>query len=219
MAKLVIRALQNFNFAMVKAVFDEVAQDCPLLVVSSEEVSSMEYKLILTIDTDLVAKITLYTNSSSIGTKLVTFNGNSLMSVSTGYGVSNPKLVIAYTDSFFLFLILSGNSPQVYVLYEKLANEKFAYASDGGFYFDLYDTSKTKLTRRLMSATYTTDQGYIDYMDKTLITRSSGTRLSEFDSNFVYVMNSVNIQFSIITMDNKDYYALTNQFLIPIDSE
>ena len=215
MAKVITRALPNFYYATVKAVFDEVAEDCSLL-----EVSNNGFDLILTIDTDLVATVRLSEAASTYGLRTVYFNGNSLMNTSSGAGVGNPKVVIAYTDSFFMFLLLGGTSVLMWVNYEKLVNEKFANASSSILLDTLYDTSKVQLTRRLISGTpYSMDQGYIDYMDKTPIIRNSGTRLSEFDSNYIYVANSVNFQYSIITMDNKDYYAITNQYLIPIDPE
>lgn len=225
MAKVIVRDLNDIHFATVKAVFDEVAEDCSILVVSSEEVSSTEYTLTLTIDTDLVASITLPTTNTYFGTRSVTFNGNSITSTSSGSSVNGTKLIIAYTDDFFVgWLRYPGTTINsiLLVVYEKVAGERLALGYTGSSLpamETLYDMDKLVVKRQIFSSGYTSPAGYIDYMDKTSLYRNgSGNRVG-LDDNFLYILPYTSLAFNIITIDNKDYYALTNQFLIPIDDE
>lgn len=223
MAKLVIRDLTDIRFATVKAVFDEIAEDCSLLSVSDDG----NYKLILTVDTDLVISMQLAGGTATFSSRSVVFNGNTLNSSTSSVTWGSIRIVIAYTDTFFFVWIkqFSGNSNILYSFYEKLGNEKFAYgyvSSSSTSVTTVYDMdNKTYYRAAITNYSYSLPINYIDYMDSTILVGSSGGyRASEFDNNFLYIISQVSgLTYNIVTIDNKDYYALNNQYLIPIDPE
>lgn len=222
MAKLVIRDLTDVRFATVKAVFDEVAEDCSILSVSDDD----NYKLILTVDTDLVISMQLAEATNSFGARSVVFNGNTLV---TNSGTSNPssvRLIIAYTDTFFLVWIkfYSSTTNILFSFYEKLGSEKFAYGTTSTSLpgvSNLYNMDYKQYNRMTYNSgfSYALPTNYIDYEDSTVLVYN-GVRAPEFDTNFIYVISLISIApTTTITIGNKDYYAITSQYLIPIDDE
>ena len=222
MAKVIIRdLLDNVYFATVKAVFDEVAEDCPILSVSDDS----NCKLTLTIDTDLVANMQLSESTSSIGARNATFNGTVLNSTTGTSTVSSVRLLIAYTDTFFLVWIKQyySNYNFFQVLYEKLSDEKFASAYMGSSTSSmnvstLYNIDNKSFNRWTFNSGYALPTGYVDYMDSTIL--ANGVSRIPIDTNFIYALSPANFTANtIITIDNKDYLAINAQFLIPIDDE
>lgn len=226
MAKVIVRDLADFRYTTIKAIADEVAEDYPALEVSSGASDTDYHTLILTIDTDLVASISLPITSTYFGARSVTFNGNSLVSSNSGSSTNGAKLIIAYTDDFFLFWLKYAGTAYntiLFALYEKIEGERLATGYAGSSLPELtplYDMNKVQVLRQAFSGSgYISPAGYIDYMDKTSLYRNGSYNRVGLDDNFLYVLSNISLIFNIITIDNKDYYALTNRFLIPIDSE
>ena len=217
MAKLITKTIQDNAYSTIRPFFDEVAEECSLLSVSNDGTT-----LILTIDTDLVISLGQYATSTStpsfLGSCSITFGSRSLWSkssVSTGY---NPQYIVIYNDSLFFFLIKPGSNDNsiIVALYENLNNSKYANGgvglpSDNGIY-DLVGTANF----RYPGLGYVPQgNNYIDYIDITMIV-NNGVRYAT-DTNII-ACTTVPF-FKIITINNQDYFSITNKLLVPIDAE
>ena len=216
MAKLISTTLPDVNLSTIKPIFDEVAEDCSLLSVSADVENNT---LTLTIDTDLV--VTLVPNSAGTsfasGTTIYFYN-NSFFSSSVSLG-NNCPLRIVYSESFFFFMF-KGASKSLLGVLEHFENHKFAKggSSSPDAFLDLVDKNYSQIKRYPQFNFVSYEPDTIDYVSGTFLvtTNNPYTRLA---TSTVYAITSMGMFDKILTINNKDYYLISNNSLIPIDSE
>lgn len=217
MAKMVVKTLARNTYANLRPLFDEIAEDCSILSVSNDGTT-----LILTIDTDLVVNLAEPTNTSYyMGARSATFNGNSIYNTTSQVAGSYPtRHIIMYNDEFFFWLALGSTgltSSNLCICYEKLEGNKYAGGSTNINIVDLKDIDNVSVARvPSFSGSLAQPQlGYIDLIGGTLLTLG-GVRVAK-DTNVMLCLKAPVLE--IVTINGKDYYAPTSNFLIPIDDE
>ena len=212
--KFISKTLPDVFLSTLKTEFDAIAEDCSLLNVSV----SGEYTLILTIDTDLVVTLAC-TNSSTFGSATsIAFNGTVLYTKSCAVGY-NPVIRVLYSESFF-FCYIKGVSYSMWWVFEKLEGDKFANCSinnEIGNNFDMKTMSNTTLSRVPLLNYSSSMIDTLDYVENTVLVSSTYKDVAH-DAN-VYACSNLGFSDKVLTMNNRDYYILTQYRIVPIDSE
>ena len=216
MAKFVAKILPDISINNVKPIFDEIAEDCSLLEVNVDGANT----LILTLDTDLVVTFTTQSTTTVSTASSIIFNGNTLAGARSLSLGTNCPLRILYSESFFFcsFAVNTG----FWWVFEKYEGNKFAnglISYSVGDHLPLKTLDNKELTRYPQLPYTKTGTNNLDFVEETVLTTPSPRYDVVYDTNVIECSYLGNIIGKIITMNNKDYYAVTNYVLIPIDSE